>query len=428
MNARYFLISAVLLAFLITPAIAGMEYVSQGPSFSAAITGTNEFSPGLDVSIIVKLENRGLMNIKFSRSGYIDRDDLPNTAKFVTVTMRSGDSPLIIKSDPQMAGDIPGGNSVQIPYIVKIPKEAPSGNYTLPLEVKYMYLASAEQNGQDTLQYTYKEKTDTIPIPLTINSKVFIAARPVGTETLNVGTEGFLDLNVSNTGTEDATNTVIKIVRNGNSPVTPTDSSVYIGEFPAGSSSICRFKVALSLDAESQEYPLDVYAVYKDHNGDTITSGTTTVGVPVHGKIKFNVVSAKSDINPGSRKIIEVEYRNTGAATAYNSQARISAVDPFTSRDDTAYLGDIAPGASAVARYEVSVDSGAVVKGYALDSEVRYRDSLDNSQISDTMKVPVQVVSPTFTGTIVSNIPIVVIVIGVVIVAGYYLIVVRKKN
>ena len=63
MNARYFLISAILLTFFLTPVMAGTLYMSDGPSFSAAITGTNEFSPGGDVVLPVKLENRGLVNI-----------------------------------------------------------------------------------------------------------------------------------------------------------------------------------------------------------------------------------------------------------------------------------------------------------------------------------------------------------------------------
>jgi hypothetical protein len=40
----------------------------------------------------------------------IDRVEGPTTAKFVTVIMLPGDAPLAIKSDPQIAGDIPGQN------------------------------------------------------------------------------------------------------------------------------------------------------------------------------------------------------------------------------------------------------------------------------------------------------------------------------
>ena len=67
-------------------------------------------------------------------------------------------------------------------------------------------------------------------------------------------------------------------------------------------------------------------------------------------------------MSAGKKKVIEVTYRNTGDVIAYNAQARISVVDPFTSNDDSAYLGDIAPGKTAVARYEVGVSSDACRK------------------------------------------------------------------
>ena len=251
---------------------------------------------------------------------------------------------------------------------------------------------------------------------------------PVTNGGLNVGTEGYLDLNVTNSGGEDAHDAIIKILRNGNSPVTPTDSSVYIGDFPAGNSTVCRFKVSVSRDAEAQEYPVDVIAVYKNREGDTVTSTPVTVGIPVNGRIGFDVITAESKISAGKKKVIEVTYRNSGDSTAYNAQARISVVDPFISNDDSAYLGDIAPGKTAVARYEVSVSSDAVAKDYALDSEVRYRDSLGNSQISDTVKVPVTVVPTTAMDGIMANMIFILAVIIVIIAAGYYLLVIRRKQ
>jgi hypothetical protein len=427
MKIHYFLI-AIFMVFLIAPAMAGTLYISDGPAFTATVAGTNQFSPGADVQLPVKIENRGLNQIKLVQSGYIEREDLPNTAKFVTAALAPGDAPVIIKSDSQVVGDLPGGKSVQVTYTIKIPKQATAGEYLLPLTITYQYLAGAEQNGGDFIDYQYKTKNVMVTIPLTIEPKVFLEVSPVSNGSLNVGTEGYLDLAVTNSGGEDAHNTIIKILRNGNSPVTPTDSSVYIGDFRAGNSTLCRFKVSVSRDAEAQEYPVDVIAVYKNHEDDTVTSAPTTVGIPVNGKIGFDVVAADAKMSVGKKKAIEVTYRNTGDATAYNAQARISVVDPFTSNDDTAYLGDIAPGKTAVAIYEVGVSSGALAKDYALDSEVRYRDSLDNSQISDTVKVPVTVVQPTAGESIMANLVYLIAGIIVIIAAGYYLVVMRKKK
>jgi len=146
-----------------------------------------------------------------------------------------------------------------------------------------------------------------------------------------------------------------------------------------------------------------------------------TVGVPVSGKISFAVVSPPSEAVAGKKNEIEVVYENTGSATARNAQARISAVDPFSSNDDSAYLGDLAPGERAVARYELKVDSEALLKEYGLDSEIRYRDALDNSVISDTMKVRVKVVSPGLSSLVIAGIvALVIIAVG----AAYYI----RKN
>ncbi|NYT05280.1 MAG: hypothetical protein GKC04_02745 [Methanomicrobiales archaeon] len=143
--------------------------------------------------------------------------------------------------------------------------------------------------------------------------------------------------------------------------------------------------------AEPQTYPIDLRLRYENSDGAVVLSDAVTIGITAGGKITFAVSPVSESIAPGGTRIIEVAYTNTGAATAYRAQARISAVDPFTSSDDTAYLGDLAPGESATARFEVTIDAGATEKQYGIDTEVRYRDALDNSQISDTVKIEVDV-------------------------------------
>ncbi|MDD1675518.1 MAG: S-layer protein, partial [Methanomicrobiales archaeon] len=153
-----------------------------------------------------------------------------------------------------------------------------------------------------------------------------------------------------------------------------------------------------------------------------------TFGVPIGGKIEFSVVSPPEQIAPGEKTVIEVEYKNTGSAEVFRAQARLSAVDPFTSSDDTAFLGDLKPGQSAIARYDLSADAAATVKIYGLDSEIRYRDALDNPQISKTMKVEIEMTErPGLLSSLSS--PLVLIVILVAIAgAAYYIVKVRRKD
>jgi hypothetical protein len=55
-----------------------------------------------------------------------------------------------------------------------------------------------------------------------------------------------------------------------------------------------------------------------------------------------------------------------------------------------------------------------------------YMDAEDNSQISDTIRVPVQVVSNPGTYSAVQILPIILIVL--VAIAGYYVLILRKKK
>ncbi|MCX6683121.1 MAG: S-layer protein [Methanoregula sp.] len=407
--------------------MAGTKYMAGSPVLSAYISGTNEFSPGDDVQLSVVIQNTGLNEFKFVQSGIVNVDDLPNTAKFVTVGLNAGSAPLVIKSDPQMLGDLKGGTDANAVFTTKINSDAAAGSYMLLLTINYTYLYQAEQYGIDTIQYTYKQTEESIEIPLKIKSDVSIDVLSAVPEHLNVGTEGYLNLKIKNTGAEDGTKAIVKILRNGNSPIVPTDSSVYIGDFPSGSTAECRYKVSIASDAERQTYPVDVVVVYRNNEGDFVTSRSDTVGIPVGGKVDFMIISPPAEMNPGNKKIISVEYKNTGETTIYSAQSRISAVDPFTSNDDIAYLGDLKPGESAIASYEVSVDRSATIKEYGLDSEIRYRDALDNTYLSDTMKVNVKVNSPAGLTAVLSNpiyISIVVAgIIGIVYLVYHY----RKK-
>jgi hypothetical protein len=426
-NTIFLSILLILCLCLIAPAMAGTKYMAGSPQMSAYIAGTNEFSPGQEAKITIVVENTGTNEFKFVQSGIVDREDLPNTAKFVIAGLDAGTAPLVVKSDPQMLGDIKAGSSANAIFTTKINSAAASGSYMLIVPINYTYLYYAEQYGLDTIQYSYKTTNETVEIPIKIKPVLSIDVLSAVPEHLNVGTEGYIDMKIKNTGSENGTKAIVKIVRNGNSPIVPTDSSVYIGDFASGSTTDARYKVSVAADAERQTYPVDVVVVYQNKEGDFISSRSDTVGIPVGGKVDFTVISPPAEINPGNKKVINVEYKNTGETTVYSAQSRISAVDPFTSNDDVAYLGDIKPGSSAIASYEVSVDRTATMKEYGLDSEIRYRDALDNTYLSDTMKVKINVVQTTGLAAILSNPVYIAIIIAGIIGIVYLILHFRKK-
>jgi len=416
----------LLLALVAVPvSAAGVKYLYGSPDLSATIAGTNEFAPGDETGLKVIITNSGLNTVKMVGSTIATPDDLPNTAKLATAALKSNSTPFTVKTDPQFLSDIMGGASATATFDVKVAASAEPGTYVLPLEVTYTYLQDADDQG-DTLRYDYLTKTTTLPLTVRVTPDLRVEVLNVSSESLNVGTEGYVYMTLKNIGSDSAHNAIAKITRNGASPLIPTDGSAYIGTFEPGETVDVKFKVSVSDTAEPLSYPLDVAVTYEDYEGSTVTSKAVTIGLPVGGKVDFEVVSPISTLYLGSNSVLEVVYKNTGAATVYNAQARISAVDPFTSSDDTAYLGDLAPGETATARFDVNVDSDGTAKEYGIDSEIRYRDELDNSKTSDTVKVRVALENRE--GTIFTSPVFLVIVAAVIIGAGYYIFVYRKKK
>jgi hypothetical protein len=118
---------------------------------------------------------------------------------------------------------------------------------------------------------------------------------------------------------------------------------------------------------------------------------------------------------------VSVTYKNTGNSTVYNAKARISVINPFSSDDDTAYLGDLGPGDSATALFSVKTDGGAMTKTYSADSEVRYTDEGATDYTSDNIPVLIDVQADPTPG-------IVGAVLAILIIAGGAFLWYRRKK
>jgi hypothetical protein len=399
----------VLVACMVTPALAGTKYLDGRPDLTAYTAGINEYRAGDDIQIAVVIENNGMSLDKQVSSSVIDRDDPPSTAKFVTVTMSAGDAPLVIKSDPQMIGDLTSQTRKTVTIHAKVNQDAPAGTYSVPLDINYTRFDSVDQFQTDTFRYYYVKDHVAVTVPVVIKSEVIPEVLSATSDHLVAGADGYLNLTIKNIGSLDGAKATVKITRNFNSPITPVDSSVFVGDFPANNTVSCQYKVMVDKTAENKAYPVDVAVIYQNTEGDFVTSRTETVGVNVGNKVDFVILSPVAEMSPGSTKTIPVEYKNIGNSTIKSAQARISAVDPFTGISDTAYLGDLAPGQSVGASFEISVAGDATIKEYGLDSEIRYNDALNDTYISDPVKVRVNVHSTSI---------IIPVIIGLVIVAA----------
>ncbi|HDS63976.1 MAG TPA: S-layer protein, partial [Methanofollis liminatans] len=124
MDIRKLLFLSLFMAVLTVPALAGVESLYGSPDLSATVSGTNEFAPGDEVTLQVIVSNTGLNTVIQMTSSTISPPDAPNLAKLVQAGLSAGSAPVTIKSEPQQIGDIAGGASKTVNFVVKIDRNA----------------------------------------------------------------------------------------------------------------------------------------------------------------------------------------------------------------------------------------------------------------------------------------------------------------
>jgi hypothetical protein len=174
------------------------------------------------------------------------------------------------------------------------------------------------------------------------------------------------------------------------------------------------FSIKIASHAPAGEYPLELLLSYDyQYNAEVdadeldpdvglrgfqtaywYEAANETVTIPVTVKLEadFEITDAKAELSAGEKDgIIEVSYRNTGEVAAEDAIARLSVFKPFSSTDDQAYIGALAPGEEREVKFKIDVDSDATAKPYSINSEIKYTDLRGDTVISQSMKIPVSV-------------------------------------
>lgn len=206
-----------------------------------------------------------------------------------------------------------------------------------------------------------------------------------------------------------------------------------------------KFTIEISKNAPAGTYPLDLEFTYKYQNNvqvsgdeyDTSTGIVTnqgvgiwyenmtqnqTVVVQVKKEPYFEVTNVTGNLYPDKGGMLKVTYKNTGEEPAKDATVRISAADPFSTTDDQAYLGDLKPGESVVAIFNMDVDETATQKPYSLNSEILYKDTEGHNQVSDSIKINTKVLEAE------KSLPGYQIGAGIVMILAACFVVLRKKK
>lgn len=151
-----------------------------------------------------------------------------------------------------------------------------------------------------------------------------------------------------------------------------------------------------------------------------VKSQNLTIPVMVKDEADFEVVEISGNMVAGEECMLYVTYKNVGELPVTDATVRISASDPFSTTDDQAFIGSLAPGESALARFNLKVDETATPKMYGINSEIKYEDVDGHDRISDNIKIQVETLPIVSTAEKFKNVILIgfVVVLLIVVVLG----------
>ncbi len=205
--------------------------------------------------------------------------------------------------------------------------------------------------------------------------------------------------------TADSMTATLSVV-DPDAPIKIKLDTLLLGSLSTGKSleSPAAFPIEIYDNAKAGTYTLQLNVSYRHQRDSAITppygdtyywyedlDQTMLVQIVVEEEPYFKILSTEADLQAGDQETINVTYVNMGDQVARDCIARISVVDPFTTTDDQAYLGDMYPGESKNATFEINVADDATAKTYSISNEIKYKDVHDKSQYSDGLKVTVDV-------------------------------------
>jgi MYXO-CTERM domain-containing protein len=414
----FWLIIPLILALLAS--VAGttgsvLAAVKGEPDLEAAVVGSHELTVGQVGALQIMVQNVGAFSgdvddpaDQAMATGYLTATGITlvppcTTAIGITADLTFPSSSIEVLSGEASLGTLSRGMSTIQPinFQLYIHEDTEPGTYDLDLKFEYQYLKDVDwlNPGEVTPQFEFHwgNRVQEEQISIMVVGTYFSAV-VTQTEGIRAGGTGVITADIQNSGASEAYDVTAEIVPGGS--VSPIGQASFLGDMPGNSSATTQFKVAVSKEAIAKNSSVSILIEYKDDR-DIPRQSLLPVGVSIEGKLDFEVqpVQVDGSLTPGSERVITIPIVNVGDYQAQDAIARINivnpfAVAPFSTTDDTAYIGALEPDESGLAKFNIGVDSDALPKPYILEVQVEYWDSSGNSYISDTMRATVTVEEP----------------------------------
>lgn len=366
---------AAVVALCLAVSLAGvptaMASHQDDPNFSVFVPDPT-VQPGSTTQLTVQFEN----DARSSERTVV-------TADQVRATMSSGDTPIVVESGPRIIGSVADGQVASATFTIRVPRDVPAGEYTLPTELDYEFTEHANT----------KSRSVTVEPTVRVDDRARFAV--VGTESdVSVGDTGTMNVTVENVGSAPAIGgTMTLTTRSSAVTIGGSESDArYVGRLAPGERRSVSYEVAISEGADPQSFALAATVDYEDTEGLPRESPSLAVQLTPRTEQEFIVRDVESTLRVGDEGTVRGQVVNQGPETARNAVAVISIDSPNLDPLETEYvLGTLEPGEAASFEYEMETSEAASAGPRQLSMEVRYRNSAGTQLSSESIDVSVEV-------------------------------------
>ena len=409
------------------------ETVTEMVFVSVEITDRAQFAV-VDVDGVVQAGDNGLVDVTL-------RNVRNESAREASVAANPIDPDLSFATDAGTTETYVGawapGENRTFTYRLAAAGEATARSSTLEFDVDYRDAERANTAARTV-------RTGVTPL-----SRQAFTAEGVNS-TLRVGEDGSFTVEVRNRGPRDVEDAVVVFSNEAPAPegvgqdtvqtdqnLVPRSTRDTIGDLAVGETATATFDAGLRTDANPGERTVNVAVRYRGLGtdegvsasrndgggvslvstgaaGDVIVSDALDAVVDVAPEADtFAVLPAEPNatepaaVTPGSTVQYSAVVRNTGPEPISNVQAKLFVDSPLSSSDDEAFVTSLDPGEETTVTFEVEVEGGATPKAYAAAVDFRYDDDDGDEQLSDTYRLPVEVVPEDDSGALSSPLGII---------------------
>ncbi|WP_276301107.1 CARDB domain-containing protein [Halorussus lipolyticus] len=408
-------------AFVAAVVTAAFVATSGGPAFAATAgssalaqdEGTVVGRPNIELSAT---ENRlgageqAVLDVFVSNSGDLDRggpaqyEQRVTTARNVRLEIdetRMDDRlarNIEVETGTVFAGTVPEGVSGPFGFNVEISDSIAPGTYEIPVRVEYDYTNFVRYGPNAAPEYGDSTRTTTAYLTIVVEDRPRFEIRTQNLTRVTAGDTTTYRLNVTNTGTQPATNAQVRLsaanssVFFGGANDRRQRTSVFFDRLEPGQTRTFEITVGASADTAPGTYLADAVVAYENPNGVTGQSKRLTFGVAVGTEQTFAVRQVDSSLRVGDTGLVTGRVVNTGETEISNAVVLLQTNGSnFRPRATEFAIGDLAPGESTNFSFTVETGNDTEPGPRRVSFRVRYRNPSGDTRTSDAIDARVAV-------------------------------------